>query len=68
MAAATPGRRLRRTWPQRLLISFNVFLMFACLVTAGGLGYFYLKFGELPRLELGQSLDVGFCLDNPLGR
>ena len=57
MASASAGRRLRRTWPQRLLIAFNVFLIFACLVTAGGLGYFYLKFGELPRIELGTSLD-----------
>ena len=65
MASASPGRRLRRTWPQRLLISFNVFLIFACLVTAGGLGFFYLKFGELPRIELGQSLDENEAPGDP---
>ena len=32
--AGTPGRR---TWPQRLLITFNVFLIVTCLVIAGGL-------------------------------
>jgi polyisoprenyl-teichoic acid--peptidoglycan teichoic acid transferase len=49
------GRR-RRTWPQRLLIGFNICLIFACLVTAAGLGYFYFKFGQLPRIELGNVL------------
>src|SRR5690606_16553565 len=43
--AGTPGRR---SWPQRLLITFNVFLIVTCLVIAGGLGYFNYKFGRLP--------------------
>lgn len=49
-------RRLRRTWPQRLLITFNVFLIVVCLVAAGGLGYFFWKFGQLPRIALGHVL------------
>lgn len=55
MPTSRRGRR-RRTWPQRLLIGFNIFLIFTCLVTAAGLGYFYFKFGQLPRIELGNVL------------
>ncbi|MGH9274180.1 MAG: LCP family protein [Acidimicrobiales bacterium] len=58
MAAPHAGaRRPRRTWPQRLLLSFNVFLIVACLVTVGGIGFIYYKFGELPRIALGNVLD-----------
>ncbi|MBK9180844.1 MAG: LCP family protein [Acidimicrobiales bacterium] len=57
MTAPSSGtRRLRRTWPQRLLLGFNVFLILTCLVTAGGLGYFFYKFGQLPRIALGHVL------------
>ena len=52
-AAALPKpRKLRRTWPQRLLIGFNVFLVGVCLVTAGGIFYTFNRFGDLPRVEL----------------
>jgi LCP family protein required for cell wall assembly len=44
--------RLRRTWPQRLLIAFNLALIVLCLTGAGGLGYFYYQFGNLPRIDL----------------
>ena len=54
--AVVPGTRLRRTWPQRLLIGFNVLLILACLLAASGLGYFYWRFGQLPRVELGKIL------------
>src|SRR3954452_11539862 len=48
---AAPARvRLRRTWPQRFLISFNLLLVMACLAGATGIGYFYYKFGQLPRI------------------
>ena len=48
-AAALPRpRKLRRTWPQRLLIGFNVFLVGVCLVTAGGIFYTFNRFGDLP--------------------
>lgn len=50
--SARPGVPGRRTWPQRLLITFNVFLVVTCLVIAGGLGYFNYKFGRLPRVSI----------------
>ena len=46
----------RRTWPQRLLIGFNVFLVGVCLVTAGGIFYTFNRFGDLPRVELAHVL------------
>ena len=56
-AAALPRpRKLRRTWPQRLLIGFNVFLVGVCLVTAGGIFYTFNRFGDLPRVELAHVL------------
>ncbi len=55
MTAAT-GVGLRRTWPQRLLITFNCLLITACLVGAGTLGYFYQRFGQLPRVDLAEGV------------
>lgn len=49
---APAGARLRRTWPQRLLIAFNLALIVVCLTGAGGLGYFYYQFGKLPKIDL----------------
>src|SRR5438067_1072359 len=46
----------RRTWPQRLMLSLNIFLILVCLVTAGGLQYFYSKVSHIGRVELGNSL------------
>ena len=56
--AATAGAapRYRRTWPQRLLIAFNIALILSCLTAAGGLGYFYYRFGNLPRIEIGEGI------------
>lgn len=56
MSAARAGTPGRRTWPQRLLITFNVFLIVTCLVIAGGLGYFNYKFGRLPRVAIDPSV------------
>jgi LCP family protein required for cell wall assembly len=56
MAAATHddvAPRLRRTWPQRLLISFNILLIMGCVAGAAGIGYFYYQFGQLPRISFG---------------
>lgn len=52
MAAPVPAARLRRTWPQRVLIAANVALIVGCLTGAGTLGWFYYQFGRLPRLEI----------------
>ena len=62
MAAAStapPGAaapRLRRTWPQRLLISFNLLLIVGCLAGATGIGYFYYQFGQLPRISFADGV------------
>ncbi|MCB1005045.1 MAG: LCP family protein [Acidimicrobiales bacterium] len=56
MSAARAGTPGRRTWPQRLLITFNVFLIVTCLVIAGGLGYFNYKFGRLPRVAIDPTV------------
>jgi LCP family protein required for cell wall assembly len=52
VSLAAAEARARRTWPQRLLIAFNLFLIVAALVTAAGLGYFNYKIGQLPRIKL----------------
>src|SRR3954471_7051186 len=54
--AAPAGVRLRRTWPQRFLISFNILLIMACLAGATGIGYFYYKFGQLPRISFKEGV------------
>jgi polyisoprenyl-teichoic acid--peptidoglycan teichoic acid transferase len=54
--AASAGARLRRTWPQRLLITFNVALIVLCVSGAGGLGYFYYRFGQLPRVDIAEGI------------
>jgi LCP family protein required for cell wall assembly len=41
----------RRTWPQRLLISLNVFLIVVCLTTAGAVGYLYSKVRDIGRIQ-----------------
>lgn len=57
MRAPTRGRaKARRTWPQRLLIGGNIFLILICLLTAGGLGYAYSKVSSIGRVQLGNSL------------
>ena len=56
MASASGGARLRRSWPQRLLIGFNVALVVACLSGAGGLAYLYQKVGDLPRIDFGEGV------------
>jgi LCP family protein required for cell wall assembly len=56
VASASGGARLRRSWPQRLLIGFNVALIVACLSGAGGLAYLYQKFGDLPRIDFGEGV------------
>lgn len=39
MSARAAGRRLRRTWPQRLLISVNIIAIIGALVGAGTIAY-----------------------------
>lgn len=49
-------RRPHRTWPQRLLLTFNSLLVIVCLVAAGALAWTYNQASELPRIELGRAL------------
>ncbi len=45
-------RRARRTWPQRLLITLNLGVIAASLVTAGALGYLNYQLDQVPRIVL----------------
>lgn len=56
VAAAPAALKLRRTWPQRLLITFNIALIMGCIAGATGIGYFYYQFGKLPRFEFGDNI------------
>ena len=51
-------RRPSRTWPQRLLLSLNVFVVLTCLVAAGGLAWAYNQASALPRVDVGTSLEA----------
>jgi LCP family protein required for cell wall assembly len=55
VASATVKRR--RTWPQRLLIAFNIVLVVLCLTAAGGLAFYQRQFSDVPRIALGTALD-----------
>lgn len=48
---------MRRTWPQRLLITFNCIVVVFCLAAAGGLAYTYSKVGDIGRIDLGTALE-----------
>ena len=48
--------KTRRTWPQRLMITLNIFLILVCLATAFSLNYFYTKVSRIGRVELGNWL------------
>jgi LCP family protein required for cell wall assembly len=50
-------RRARRTWPQRLLITFNAGLVVICLGSAAALTYVQREVSALPRVSIGGVLD-----------
>lgn len=50
------GVKLRRTWPQRLFIALNAWIVLCCFGLAGGLAYLNGKAGELQQINLGQAL------------
>lgn len=50
----TTGSRARRTWPQRLLISFNALALGAAAVTAGALAYSNDRLGDVERVDLSE--------------
>ena len=51
--------RLRRTWPQRLVIAFNVVCILAALTTAGTVALAKRKVSEIPRVDLSGTAFVG---------
>ncbi|MBA3955362.1 MAG: LCP family protein, partial [Acidimicrobiia bacterium] len=56
MGSAIPAARLRRSWPQRFLITFNCILIAMCVMAASAVGYSYYRFGNIPRVALGDFL------------
>lgn len=56
MIAAGQPARLRRSWPQRVLITFNCSLIAVCVLGASLVGYSYYRFGNIPRVSLGGVL------------
>lgn len=46
----------RRTWPQRLLITFNCFLIAGCVAAAGTLGYYYYQFEQIPTISFDNGI------------
>src|SRR5262245_60965881 len=49
--------RPRRTWPQRLLISFNCMLIVTCLVVAGAMGDVSYTLDSVTRIALTDILN-----------
>jgi len=49
---------LRRTWPQRLLITGNAVALVAALVTASVLAYSNDRLSEIERVDLSEVTDV----------
>lgn len=56
MEAPVPAARSNRSWPQRFLITFNCLLIASCVMAASALGYSYYRFGNIPRVALGNYL------------
>ena len=65
LVASAPVKR-RRTWPQRLLISFNIVLVVTCLTAAGVLAVSQKRIGDTPRLKLGTSLTHTTSSSDPM--
>jgi len=55
MPARSAGSRLRRTWPQRLLILFNVCCIVVALVGAGAVAYAKRTVAQIPRVNLDRQ-------------
>lgn len=54
--SGTPARRARRTGFQRLVIVTNVVAVAGFLFAAATLAYGYDKYGQIPRVEIGEHL------------
>jgi polyisoprenyl-teichoic acid--peptidoglycan teichoic acid transferase len=49
--------RRRRTWPQRLLLTFNVLVVLVCFASAGGLLYVFRQTTNVARFSLSTTLN-----------
>ncbi|HWJ98946.1 MAG TPA: LCP family protein [Acidimicrobiales bacterium] len=68
MSRRKRARRPHRTWPQRLLITFNCCMVIVALVGAGSLAYAKRKVSQIDRYELTNINDPtspGFDSDQP---
>jgi len=54
--ASEKHRRMRRTWPQRMLLTFNAFLVLSCLGAAGGLWFALDKASHVQRLTFAPNV------------
>ena len=64
MSRRSGSARLRRTWPQRLLICFNVVCIVGALVAAGSIAYAKRKVDQVDRVVFGN--DQGWVEGNEL--
>ena len=55
MSGRRRANRSRRTWPQRLVISFNVVAIVAALATAGSVAYAKHKLSQISRVDLSAA-------------
>lgn len=55
MSPRTGGGRLRRTWPQRLLIAFNIVCIAVALTGAGMVAYAKKTVAQIPRISLDRD-------------
>jgi LCP family protein required for cell wall assembly len=65
MARDGERRRLRRSWPQRLLISFNVMIIFTTLAVAAALGYANDKLAQIDRFTFDEHVLDEVASDDP---
>ncbi|HEY1116603.1 MAG TPA: LCP family protein [Acidimicrobiales bacterium] len=56
--SGTETRRARRSVLQKLVIITNLFAMLGFVFTAGALAYGYQKYGQIPRIEIGDALSA----------
>ncbi|MGI9578015.1 MAG: hypothetical protein ACR2OH_07450, partial [Microthrixaceae bacterium] len=59
------GEKLRRTWPQRLLLGFNILLVFACLAAAASLYTFSDKIASVETVSIDSPTAAAVAVDEP---
>ena len=59
------GDKLRRTWPQRLLLGFNLLLVGACLAAAAGLYTFQGKLAAVETVVIESPTAATVAVDQP---